>query len=202
MARSSNQKRTKIAIAIIGAGYTEWFYFRDLKEVENLANRIKLKPEKPKNSSYKHIIDKAKNLIKNEYDYAFCIIDMDEIITNKKNLQNYKQAKQNVKKFNRLYNPRKIKIFEVLPCFEFWFLLHYKYTTKIFKNCDGATNSLKKYLCNYDKTIKYFQKNNMYKKLLKNLKKAIKNSKKLNKNRTTNTQPKCDIHKLVQKLHK
>lgn len=38
------------------------------------------------------------------------------------------------------------------PCFEFWYLLHFKYTTSYFRDCGTVTNALKYYIPHYEKT--------------------------------------------------
>lgn len=64
------------------------------------------------------------------------------------------------------------------PCLEFWLLLHFQKTTKLFDTCDKAETELKKYLKDYEKTQKYFTKqdNDIYLKLRPLLKTAISNS--------------------------
>jgi hypothetical protein len=64
------------------------------------------------------------------------------------------------------------------PCLEFWFLLHFEKTSKYFDTCSVAEIQLKKYLKNYEKTQKFFTKQNddIYSKLKPNFQTAIKNS--------------------------
>jgi hypothetical protein len=67
------------------------------------------------------------------------------------------------------------------PCLEFWFILHFEKTSKLFDTCAKAENELKKYLKDYEKTQKYFTKqdNDIYIKLKRLLKTAINNSESL-----------------------
>ncbi len=39
------------------------------------------------------------------------------------------------------------------PCFEYWYLLHYKYTTAFFKDYDAVEKVLKAYIPTYDKDL-------------------------------------------------
>ncbi len=66
------------------------------------------------------------------------------------------------------------------PCLEFWFILHFKQTTKYFSKCSDAEKQLKKQLKDYEKTQKYFTKHNddIYLKLKSKLKTAITNAQK------------------------
>ena len=63
------------------------------------------------------------------------------------------------------------------PCLEFWFLLHFEKTSKYFNTCSSAEAELKKHLKNYEKTQKFFTKQNddIYLKLKPNLKTGLTN---------------------------
>lgn len=58
-------------------------------------------------------------------------------------------------------------------------MLHYEYTAKPFKDCSEANQLLKKHLKDYDKSEKYFVKNDLYKKIKNNQETAVNNAKKL-----------------------
>lgn len=64
------------------------------------------------------------------------------------------------------------------PCLEFWFLLHFEKTAKQFNACSSAELQLKKYLKSYEKSQKYFTKQNddIYLKLRPYLKTGLSNS--------------------------
>ena len=64
------------------------------------------------------------------------------------------------------------------PCLEFWFLLHFEVTTKYYNTCYSAESQLKKHLKNYEKSIKFFTKQNddIYLKLKPHLREAIQRS--------------------------
>ncbi|WP_394801476.1 RloB domain-containing protein [Belliella filtrata] len=67
------------------------------------------------------------------------------------------------------------------PCLEFWFLLHFENSSKFFDTCAKAETKLKQYLKDYEKTQKYFTKqdSDIYLKLKPYLQDAITNSQKL-----------------------
>ena len=56
--------------------------------------------------------------------------------------------------------------------------MHFEQTTKYYPKCKGAEKRLKKHIANYEKTQKYFTKqdNDIYKKLKPKLTDAIKNA--------------------------
>lgn len=64
------------------------------------------------------------------------------------------------------------------PCLEFWFLLHFEKTSKYYDTCAAAETQLKKHLEGYEKTQRFFTKQNddIYLKLKPSLKTAIQNS--------------------------
>jgi hypothetical protein len=41
------------------------------------------------------------------------------------------------------------------PCFEFWYLLHFEYTSAPFANCDAVIQRLKQHLPDYEKSGEY-----------------------------------------------
>lgn len=95
---------------------------------------------------------------------------------------------------------KKITVIEINPCFELWFLLHYKKTTKYFKDCGDTIKCLKKIslFSKYEKTQRYFEKKDFYKLLLDRLTGAINNSKWMNKRRKKHEHPKCDVFKIIE----
>lgn len=81
------------------------------------------------------------------YDKVFCVFDKD-------NHANFLRALNTI----RDAEPRNTYVaVPSVPCFEFWFLLHYKYTTRPFtasfgaSACDQVLNELKVYLPDYAK---------------------------------------------------
>jgi hypothetical protein len=67
------------------------------------------------------------------------------------------------------------------PCLEFWLLLHFEQTGKYFDTCEKAGKQLKKHLQDYEKTQKFYTKqdNDIYLRLKPYLKTALANAKKL-----------------------
>jgi hypothetical protein len=69
------------------------------------------------------------------------------------------------------------------PCLEYWFLLHFQFTTRGFDNCETVGAVLRRVFNGYEKSRNIFTKNgnDIYSRLKPNLKKAIANSKKVKK---------------------
>lgn len=127
------------------------------------------------------------------FDRVFCVFDKDSHAT-------YEQAL-------RLIGEKKPKdVFKAIvsvPCFEYWLLLHYEFTTRPFEaNRDGSVcasliSELKKYLPNYEKG-----EENIYSELSGQIDQAIAYSKRAldqaEENVTDN--PSTYIHELVEYL--
>ena len=112
---------------------------------------------------------KNKGLDLNDDDKAFCIFDTD--INPIKN----KQIKEAVK----LSRKNKIVVITSSPCFELWFLLHYKYTTA-FMNNDEVIRELKSHYPKYEK------KCDIYSSIVNETFNAIERAKKLEKHQINN----------------
>jgi hypothetical protein len=169
-------------IAVIGEGITEREYFKSLKNYEKLL--FKFKPDIPKHSDIWSIVSKAETLA-DSYDLVYCILDLDRILLNQKELAFYRKIK----------NKQKNIIFiENNPCFEIWFLLHYELSGREYDNCSNLIGNLKKYISDYNKSCIYIENKDLYRFLRPKLEVAIKNSITLEK---TIGSSKCDIYKLI-----
>lgn len=121
------------------------------------------------------------------FDKIYCVFDKD-------NRKNFAQALVAI----RSANPKHV-FFAIpsVPCIEFWFLLHYEYTTRLFSKCDQVIDALRCYLPDYTKGIR-----DMFPMLLENLESA-----KINAERAKNSaaksgtdNPTTCVHQLVEFL--
>jgi hypothetical protein len=148
--RNRNKKRPLLKkIAVVGEGETEWFYFNDLKDSESL--KFELKPQLPQHTSYKSIFKKSEQLLKEGFDKVYCVLDLDTVLKDSVQTNRYFSEKQKIVKKYR----EKLLILESNPCIEYWFLLHYIYTSCSHHSCENILTDLRKYLCNYEKKQKY-----------------------------------------------
>ncbi|MEQ8752859.1 MAG: RloB family protein [Coleofasciculus sp. G1-WW12-02] len=118
-----------------------------------------------------------------KYDEVFCLFDGDR--------PEYKQAIMDAHR----YSVYKIKPILSIPCFEFWFLLHYRYTSSPFENYKQVIAQLNKEfnkvgIEDYDKS-----KSGYYGLLKPQLDQAIANAKKLEGAACTN--PLTQVHDIV-----
>jgi hypothetical protein len=172
--------KTNPAFAVVVDGETEVWYLQMLKRNERDI-RVSIKPEIPNKKSVKEQYNLVCDLSSKEFTKVYWVIDLDTVI--KEANEAPKGKKSPLKTFeeyrtNLADNFKNIVVIVNNPCLEFWFLLHYEKTSKYFDTCSDAEKQLKKYLKNFEKTQKFFTKQNddIYLKLKENLKTAIKNS--------------------------
>ena len=133
------------------------------------------------------------NIDPDQGDKIYCIFDTDtDPLKNKIIKEVYDLAQK--------YN---IQIITSNPCIEFWFYLHYKYTTK-YMSSEDAVKHIKKACPSYEKG------KSIYKELEDKILFAIKNAKKLEKYQKENAKdiklieanPSTMIYKIVEELIK
>lgn len=87
------------------------------------------------------------------------------------------------------------------PCLEFWFLLHFESTARYFQNCDAAGKRLKKYIPGYEKTQKFYtRENDIYQQLKPMLAGAIQNAHKLTFDPSNPHKAVCEMALLFNEL--
>lgn len=191
------KKRHEKKIILIGAegkNETEKLYFKSLgrefsdKYVIRFAKGNSTDPIGVVNDT---ITDKKKECTE-EGDIAFAVFDTDA-----------NQSKQ--KQINdalTLAEKNGITVIESTPCFEFWYLLHYRYTTRSFSNSKSVIRELKKYIPNYDKS------ESIYSDIRDKTKDAIENAHKLEEYfeenemqlRGVSKNPSTDAYKIVETI--
>jgi RloB-like protein len=195
---TSRVKKVRSSIptyAIVGDGYCEKIYFDQLKGVEQLRH-ISIKPELPQKTGLSRVLEKAEELHEQGYDKVYCIIDYDVVLSNNQTPYFLKQKAKLEKKG--------IVVLVCNPCFEVWFLLHYKKTGKLYSNCDSVGKDIKSEtdLSDYSKEQQYYQKKQIYKFLRPKLNDAVANAQFLELKREDESLnfPRAEIYKLIQEL--
>lgn len=79
------------------------------------------------------------------YDTAYCVFDRD-------NAASFEEARETIRQV-RAAHPKSEPLEEAIsvPCIEFWFLLHWAYSTAPYENCDAAHRALRAQMPNYAK---------------------------------------------------
>lgn len=169
----SRQKRdtpkSNPTFALVVDGKTEVWYFQMLKQNERNI-RVSIKPEIPQKKSVEEQYKLVCELSEKEFTKVFWIVDLDSIIHDN-------QIQEFVVYREKLIDKNDTVTIVNNPCLEFWFLLHFKMTTKLYKSCDSVEKELVKYLNNYEKTEKFFKKKkDIYLTLKPFLTEALKNA--------------------------
>lgn len=196
--RDSKQRKSKPIILLIveGQNKTENLYFRHFIQ-QNLPFNLRIitpgRTTDPK-GMLEHLQNywKRNGLDEKSGDLGYIILDLD--CNDKKG--------NTIRKLNKGLSSTKFIISN--PCFEVWFLLHYKYTTHIFKDGSELITELRKHIKDYEKN------KDIYALLLHNTATAIENSKKLvvhfntdNSSWPSNTcNPRTDVHILLEMFNK
>ena len=175
MAKIKNKKKA----AVFVDGECEFWYFQMMKRNENAIN-IDLLPKLPRKKKLFDLYKEVK-ISARDYDLVIWIVDLDKILeeerSKKKDGKNPKE--EFLKYYKDLAKLKNVKVIVSNPCLEYWLLLHFEYTAKPFNDCKEVNQLLKKHLKDYDKSEKYFVKNDIYKKIKGNQPTAVKNAKKL-----------------------
>jgi hypothetical protein len=177
-------KPRKPSFAIIVDGETEVWYFQMLKR-NKPSLQINISPKIPQK---KKLLEQYKKVCELAEDYTkvIWVIDLDNPIKESKETKKENRTPiQELKEYLQIIEGKYDNVITILnnPCLEYWFLLHFEQTTRYFPKCSSSKNQLKKHLADYNKTQKYFTKqdNDIYLKLKPKLPTAIKNSQRTNR---------------------
>ena len=201
LARSLRRRRARrssydMVLIVCEGEKTEPNYFRALIDDFRLNTANVVVAENTAGSSPGTVVDFALKTYRKEreYDRIYCVFDKDHHTTYYKALDRIKRANLN--------EGHSIIAITSIPCFEFWLLLHFVYTTKPFdighgSICANVISDLKKHIPEYTKGDM-----NIYQATQKRLDNAIRNSKMvLSYCETAGTDmPSTMIHELVEYL--
>lgn len=206
MARRSNRRKGlgNKTFSIIVDGKTEKWYFQMMQKNEALQN-ITIKPEINHN---KKLVDQFKLAVEHskDFDMVVWIIDFDAIIEEDKNIKKGgKPRTQELREYlGKLGKYKNVKVLINTPCLEFWYLLHFKFTSKYYPSDEDICRELKNnQLKDYAKTEKFYKKpnNDIYLRLKPHKDKAINNASKLGDfNSYEPETAKAEIYKIFQLL--
>lgn len=174
--------KSKPTFAVVVDGDCEVWYLQMLKRNER-SIVVNIEPKIPQR---KRLSEQYENLIalSEENTKVFWVIDFDVITRETKSAKvGSKTALQSFLEYKKTIAEKYKNIVIIVnnPCLEFWLLLHFEATSKYFDTCEGAEKQLKKHLKDYEKTQKYYTKqdNDIYLRLKPNLADALKNAKAL-----------------------
>lgn len=179
--------KVRPSYAVVVDGETESWYINMLVRNERSIN-VALKPQVPQKKTIDEQYALVESLAK-DFDKVFWVVDLDVVIRESdprsakesplQKLIKYKKKIAAVK--NKTGKASNIILILNNPCIEYWYLLHFEATHKFFSDCQGAESQLKKYLPTYEKTKKYYTKqdDDIYLKLRPHLDNARSNAEKI-----------------------
>lgn len=187
MSRKINKRKGNTTIAVIVDGQDEKWYMEKVKRHYPCAalEHISIKPELPTKKKVNELFDLAKKKVEEENSMVLLIIDLDEILKTKTELNNFKNQYtkyQNIRqgKPARAYGwMKKLYVIVNNPCLEYWYLLHFSPTRKIYADYAELKKDLRRIpeLSTYEKTREYYNSMpDIYKRLEQRLENARSNA--------------------------
>ena len=168
---------TKQSFAVVVDGETEYWYLEMLKRNEpNIPFKIRPQILQKKNIDQQYEL--VTELSEEEYDKVFWIVDLDVLLKEEREKKgNTSSLQQFLNYWQQLSKQNKVVVIVNNPCLEYWFLLHFQKTNKVFTACTDAEKQVSQ-LKGYEKTEKFFKKNNndIYKQLKPYLQTAVSNA--------------------------
>lgn len=142
---SLKQRRSPIP-TIIGAGITEQWYFSHLKALRGY--RVKIRPRFFGTETAAGLDKKIEEVLRDE-SIAICVFDADVSTWNK-------AERKKLAALQKKYEGNaSVVLCDSMPSIEYWFLLHFKHTTRHFGTSKAVAKELKKYIPQYDKTEQF-----------------------------------------------
>lgn len=191
--RENIRKTLEVTLTICEGKKDEPGYLKAMRnDLGILPQRVII--ESCRSSSPKNIVGEAiKRAQEEEYDRVFCVFDHDE------REEAFKEAIKKIK----LNEDLDLVAISSIPCFEFWILLHYTYSSKQYKQTQPGQKTvsellgsqIRKHDPNYHKKM---DPRHLYKNTKPFLSTAIQNAKRLEKERIEN--PSTKMHFLVEYL--
>jgi hypothetical protein len=147
--RKQKIRELESGIYIIGEGITEQYYFAHIKKIFGF--RCVIKPRFFGKTSIAEMKKKIEEVLREDI-FVICIFDAD---VSARNESEQKKLEQLQKKYRKNKN---LLLCSSLPSIEYWFLLHYEDTNRHFNDAKAAEVALRKYIGDYEKTARFFEK--------------------------------------------
>lgn len=171
MSKNRKRRNLRLKYAVLGEGFTEQLYLKHLKNYKNY--RYGIRPSLFDDIGIENAERIIDELLDSGCDRIVFLTDCDTIINQNK--------RSSFKKFVEKYKDvEEVIICDSMPCIEYWFLLHFIFTTKEFCSYDEVVRELKRYIEDYSKKKVYLEKDKWFRKLIYNngLERAYSNAKK------------------------
>lgn len=147
MARISKDRKLRLRYAVLGDGQTEQHYLDHLKTINGYGYSIK--PSLFNRITLDEAGDIIEELLSSGCNKIIYLTDYDTVVSDGKLHQFCKLEK-------KYKASEKVIICESMPSIEFWFLMHFQYTTREFGSAGEVEKALKKYIPDYKKEQRSF----------------------------------------------
>ena len=154
MARRQREIRFKFKYAVLGEGITEQYYLTHLKEL--MGYKYSIRPKLFQDIGIEKAEGIIDELLSGGCDHISYLTDYDTNVNQGKKAEFDKL----IKKYAEV---EEVLICDSMPSIEYWFLLHFTYTTKEFVNCEEVLRDLKRYIPDYAKKKTYLEKEKWFK---------------------------------------
>lgn len=149
MGREQRSIKMKRRFVVLGDGQTEQYYLSHLKKLKQY--NFGIRPSLFCNLSLSQAEEIIDELISGDCDKVIYLTDYDTIV-NQRQQNEFKRFK------NKYKDNDEVLICESLPSIEYWFLLHYQYTTRPFRDADEVFRELKRIIRGYSKEKVFLEK--------------------------------------------
>ncbi|GJM64996.1 RloB family protein [Persicobacter diffluens] len=168
-----NRRAAKPKFSVIVDGETEIWYLQLMKQHEGLRH-IDIKPELPKK---KKMADQFELVLENDriYDKVIWLVDLDVVLKEQAEWERKsgRSSPSPVEEFRgyfqRISSMDRVHLLVNTPCLEFWYLLHYKNTSRYFSDYNSLIREFRGTpLEDYEKSERYYKqgRQNLYQKLV------------------------------------
>lgn len=160
----------KKPVYVIGEGITEKYYFKHLNKLR--AYGFKIRPRMAKNSSIDYFEREVERFLSADVT-VICVFDADISQNNESEQRKFKAF---IEKYKDTEN---VILGDTLPSIEFWFLLHFVLTHKVYTNYKQIRDDLRHHISNYDKKEHFLKNESWVQSLIDCQSDAIKNAKRI-----------------------
>lgn len=154
--QATRELRTPVPVGI-GAGITEKYYLQHLRNLKGY--KLKLMP-RFFGSDNAYDMDKLVSDVLAGGAKAICVYDKDVTQWNEEQKHRLSEFEQKYARVND------VVLCPSMPSIEYWFLMHFRDTTKIYRTSKEVINDLHPFLPGYEKTMDYLRKEGWVKVLL------------------------------------
>ena len=203
LGRKKAQRSGDLILIVCEGEKTEPYYIEELLKDFNISStRATIEVIGECGSAPQSVVEYAiKRFEAKDYDHIFCVIDKDKHPRFNDAILRMNDYKWRKKKEG--FKAKTNRIIVSVPCFEYWLLLHFKKTTKVFSGNGQQTSPCKECLHELKNELTHYEKGNksIYKLTKNRLETAIKHAKEIVTNKTEEHQnPITYFHELVEFL--